>query len=132
MLENVGFKDQKMKATVNGCLQVGSHCLPPSTDLYRHDFQIWNLVAASTGALLVDRVGRRTLFIVSNAGMLMGQCLSRIGYDGVVTVTLPRAAFSVLALSSSLFYSGMMAGGHGPLRLSLLIASAPNAFFILQ
>lgn len=79
-------------------------------------FQIWNLAAASTGALLVNRVGRRTLFIISNAGMLMGQCLRRIGCDGVLT--LLRAAFSVLALSSSLFYSGVVAGGHGLLRLT--------------
>ena len=46
----------------------------------------------------------------------MGQCLRRIGCDGVLT--LLRAAFSVLALSSSLFYSGVVAGGHGLLRLT--------------
>ncbi|CAE6465696.1 unnamed protein product [Rhizoctonia solani] len=32
--------------------------------------QIWNLIMALGGAMLVDRVGRRTLFVVSNAGML--------------------------------------------------------------
>jgi len=74
VLENVGFSNQKMKAAVNGGLQV------------------WNLAAASTGALLVDRVGRRTLLIISNAGMLM--------------------AFSVLALAASLFHSGIVAGAH--------------------
>ncbi|CAE6478061.1 unnamed protein product [Rhizoctonia solani] len=31
--------------------------------------QIWNLIMALVGAMLVDRVGRRTLFVVSNAGM---------------------------------------------------------------
>src|SRR5580693_8187468 len=67
-------------------------------------FQVWNLAAASTGAVLLHSVGRRELFIVSNAGMLMGQCLRRIDYDGVVT--LLRAAFSVLGLASSLFHSG--------------------------
>jgi hypothetical protein len=48
--------------------------------------------------------------------MLMGQCLRRIGYDGIVT--LLRTAFSVLALDSSLFYSGIAAGAHGLLRLT--------------
>ncbi|KDN48792.1 hypothetical protein RSAG8_02779, partial [Rhizoctonia solani AG-8 WAC10335] len=32
--------------------------------------QIWNLIMALGGAMLVDRVGRRTLFVISNAGML--------------------------------------------------------------
>ncbi|KAH9037798.1 general substrate transporter [Lactarius pseudohatsudake] len=60
--------DNKVKGIVNGCLQT------------------WNLVAALSGALLVNRVGRRTLFIVSNAGMLMSQCLGGIRYDGVSTL----------------------------------------------
>lgn len=67
--------------------------------------------------------------MVSNAGMLMGQCLRRFGYDGVVT--LLRVAFSVLALNSSLFHSGIVAGAHGLLRLAFII-SAPNAFVIPQ
>lgn len=33
VLENVGYRDQKMKAAVNGCLQVGSH-YPPPVDIY--------------------------------------------------------------------------------------------------
>ncbi|CAE6536276.1 unnamed protein product [Rhizoctonia solani] len=32
--------------------------------------QIWNLIMALGAAMFVDRVGRRTLFVVSNAGML--------------------------------------------------------------
>ena len=67
--------------------------------------------------------------MISNAGMLMGQCLRRFGYDGVVT--LLRVAFSVLALDSSLFHSGIVAGAHGWLQLAF-ITSAPNAFVILQ
>lgn len=38
-------------------------------------FQIWNLLAAVTGALLIDKVGRRALFILSSAGMLTCQYL---------------------------------------------------------
>lgn len=36
------------------------------------DFQIWNLAAAVTGALLIDKLGRRTLFLISNTGMFLG------------------------------------------------------------
>jgi hypothetical protein len=35
--------------------------------------QIWNLFSAVTGALLIRKLGRRTLFLVSGAGMLMCQ-----------------------------------------------------------
>ncbi|KAI8980164.1 general substrate transporter [Trametes punicea] len=53
VLEGVGITDAGTKAAINGGLQV------------------WNLVAAMSGALLVDRLGRRTLFIISNVGMLI-------------------------------------------------------------
>ncbi|PIL35603.1 MFS general substrate transporter [Ganoderma sinense ZZ0214-1] len=53
VLEGVGIKDAGTKAAINGGLQV------------------WNLVAAMSGALLVDKLGRRTLFIISNVGMLI-------------------------------------------------------------
>ncbi|KAH9994829.1 hypothetical protein BJV77DRAFT_1066561 [Russula vinacea] len=55
VLESIDITNTRKKATINGCLQ------------------IWNLVAAVTGALLVRNLGRRTLFIVSNAGMLTCQ-----------------------------------------------------------
>ncbi|EMD31323.1 hypothetical protein CERSUDRAFT_119885 [Gelatoporia subvermispora B] len=53
VLEGVGISNPGTKAAINGGLQV------------------WNLFAAMTGALLVDRLGRRTLFIISNVGMLI-------------------------------------------------------------
>ncbi|KAI0264422.1 general substrate transporter [Gloeopeniophorella convolvens] len=53
VLDGVGISGTSAKAAINGGLQV------------------WNFAAALTGALLVDRLGRRTLFIVSNAGMLI-------------------------------------------------------------
>jgi len=52
VLEGVGIKDTETKAIINGCLQ------------------IFNLIVACSAALLVDRVGRRPLFLVSNSGML--------------------------------------------------------------
>lgn len=79
VLDNVGISNQKVKAVVNGCLQT------------------WNLVAALSGTLLIDRVGRRTLFIVSNAGMLM--------------------SVSVLALSAYLFHSGIPAAANATIPL---------------
>lgn len=89
MLENVGVSNPKAKAIVNCCLQM------------------WNLAAALTGARLVERVGRRTLFIVSNAGMLM--------------------ALSALALSASLYQSGVVATSNATIPLIFVL----NLFYNL-
>lgn len=35
--------------------------------------QLFNLFAAMLGASLVDKLGRKTLFIISNAGMLISK-----------------------------------------------------------
>ncbi|GBE88372.1 general substrate transporter [Sparassis latifolia] len=53
VLKGVGITNAGTEAAINGGLQV------------------WNLIAAMTGALLVDRLGRRALFIISNIGMLI-------------------------------------------------------------
>ncbi|KZV61446.1 hypothetical protein PENSPDRAFT_294602 [Peniophora sp. CONT] len=53
VLEGVGILDTNTKAAINGGLQ------------------LFNLLSALTGAALVDKLGRRTLFIVSNVGMLI-------------------------------------------------------------
>ncbi|KAL0955091.1 hypothetical protein HGRIS_004008 [Hohenbuehelia grisea] len=53
VLEGVGISSTRTKAAINGGLQV------------------FNLIVAFTAAFLVDWVGRRTLFIISNAGMLI-------------------------------------------------------------
>ncbi|KDQ59238.1 hypothetical protein JAAARDRAFT_57164 [Jaapia argillacea MUCL 33604] len=53
VLDGVGITTTSTKAALNGGLMV------------------WNLVCAVTGALLVDKLGRRTIFIISNAGMLL-------------------------------------------------------------
>ncbi|KAF8575963.1 general substrate transporter [Ramaria rubella] len=53
VLEAIGIQDTQTKAWINGVLQV------------------WNLVVAVSASLLVDRLGRRTLFITSTAGMLV-------------------------------------------------------------
>ena len=54
-LAGIGITQANTKSAINGGLQ------------------IWNLLAAVTGAFLIDRLGRRTLFIISNVGMLIGE-----------------------------------------------------------
>lgn len=53
VLEGVGITNPVTKAGINGGLQ------------------LFNLIVAVSGAMLVDKVGRRTLFIFSNVGMLI-------------------------------------------------------------
>ncbi|TDL25883.1 general substrate transporter [Rickenella mellea] len=53
VLEGVGINNAGTKAEINGGLQ------------------IWNFFCAITAALLVDKLGRRTLFLASNTGMLI-------------------------------------------------------------
>jgi hypothetical protein len=55
VLDGVGITDPGVKAEVNGGLQ------------------IWNLICAFCAALLVDKLGRRTLFVASNSGMLVSE-----------------------------------------------------------
>jgi MFS family permease len=38
--------------------------------------QIFNLASALVGMMVVDKLGRRKIFLISNIGMLIGQCCS--------------------------------------------------------
>lgn len=76
-------------------------------DLYcsaKSSFQIWNLLAVVIGGLLIKKVGRRTLFIVSSAGMLTCQYLQSFTTGGIMLMT-SRTAFSVWSLTTSLFHT---------------------------
>lgn len=42
---------------------------PPAQTAFNGGLQVWNWIAAVTGALLCERLGRRTLFLTSCAGM---------------------------------------------------------------
>ncbi|KDQ15950.1 hypothetical protein BOTBODRAFT_130708 [Botryobasidium botryosum FD-172 SS1] len=53
VLEDLGVTSTSVKQLINACLQV------------------WNMIVAIGAAFLVDRVGRRTLFLISNSGMLI-------------------------------------------------------------
>ncbi|CAG7848350.1 Lactose permease [Serendipita indica DSM 11827] len=44
---------------------------PPTVGLINGSLQIWNCAVAITAAMLVDRLGRRLLFLSSNTGMLI-------------------------------------------------------------
>ena len=52
------------------------------------------------GALMVDKLGRRTLFIISNVGMLLGMCLDRIGTRSFIEYP---SDFGVWTLTTALF-----------------------------
>jgi MFS family permease len=69
ILEGVGITSPNTKAAINGGLQV------------------WNLVAAMTGAMLIDKLGRRTLFIISNIGMLFGELWRTVPFTAVPILT---------------------------------------------
>ena len=47
--------------------------------------QLFNLFAAMLGASLVDRLGRKTLFIISNAGMLISKSQGADTFQSVHT-----------------------------------------------
>jgi len=53
ILKEVGITSNPMQLLINGILQ------------------IWNLIAAVSAAVICERAGRRTLFLTSNAGMLL-------------------------------------------------------------
>lgn len=42
---------------------------PPAQTAFNGGLQVWNWIAAVSGALLCERLGRRTLFLTSTAGM---------------------------------------------------------------
>ena len=52
-MDTVGLTDPDLQTLINGILQ------------------IFNFFAAASAAFLVDRLGRRTLFLISGAGMLV-------------------------------------------------------------
>jgi len=52
ILDQVGITNQIDQLLINGCLQ------------------IWNMIVAGTMAFMVDRFGRRPLFLISTGGML--------------------------------------------------------------
>ena len=81
ILEGVGVKDPTTQGAINGGLQVRKfrHASHESTKRVRElifrlcTIQLFNLFAAMLGASLVDKLGRKTLFIISNVGMLISK-----------------------------------------------------------
>ncbi|KAF9223402.1 general substrate transporter [Gyrodon lividus] len=79
VLEGVGIRTTRTKAAINGALQV------------------FNLACAITGAMLVDKLGRRKVFIISNAGMLIGFSMwtlatalfDKSGHSAAAQATIP-------------------------------------------
>ncbi|KAF8910671.1 hypothetical protein CPB84DRAFT_1764320 [Gymnopilus junonius] len=83
ILEGVGVHDVKTKSIINGCLQ------------------IFNFVIAMGAAMLVDRAGRRPLFILSNSGMLATFCAWTVTtalYNTIHNAAAARATIPMIFL----------------------------------
>lgn len=73
VLEGVGITKPETKAAINGGLQVSSFSYSFSARRVTLLCQLFNFTIAIGSASLIDWVGRRTLFIISNSGMLAGR-----------------------------------------------------------
>jgi hypothetical protein len=79
IFESVGITDPRTQAALNGGLGV------------------WNLFWAMLGAMMVDKLGRRTIFLISNIGMLVMFCFwtvtvalfSTFKYTAAAKATIP-------------------------------------------
>ncbi|GJN89026.1 hypothetical protein Rhopal_002000-T1 [Rhodotorula paludigena] len=84
VLRLVGVTDPKEQTAINGGLA------------------IWNLIASSTGAIIVDKIGRRKLWLTSTIGMLLAfACLTGLsaGFESTKreSVGLSTVAFIFIA-----------------------------------
>jgi MFS family permease len=86
VLNNIGITNPRTQLLINGILQ------------------LWNLFWALVGSLLVDRVGRRTLFLVSSAGMFVWFTLQTITTARYLSTLDNAAAHAVIAFIF-LFYA---------------------------
>lgn len=79
IFQGIGIENPRTQAALNGGLGV------------------WNLICAMSGAMLVDKLGRRTLFLISNTGMLVVFCAwtittalwSTMHYTAAAKATVP-------------------------------------------
>lgn len=85
ILETVGIQATSTKTLINGLLQ------------------LFNFAMALTSALLVERIGRRGLFIASNAGMLAGWSFPSGQLPSSDSLGIPEKAFIVWTVTSALF-----------------------------
>jgi MFS family permease len=70
---NSGITTTGTKMAINGGLQVYPWFLRKSQSMLISCVQVFNLASALLGTMLVDKLGRRKLFLISNIGMLIGQ-----------------------------------------------------------
>lgn len=129
VLEGVGVTRTETKAAINGGLQ------------------IFNFLVAASAAMLVDWVGRRTLFIISNAGMLVTFCawtISAALYNTMKNAAAARATVPLIFLFYFFYdiaYTPMLvaytleilpykvrAKGFAIMNLAVMLTSAFNQF----
>ena len=77
ILEQAGIQQASIKTLINAVLQVSLKKFS-RTRLTMHVNQLFNYFMALTSALFVDRIGRRTLFLISNCGMLVCKSLAHL------------------------------------------------------
>ncbi|KAF9003948.1 hypothetical protein BDQ17DRAFT_1424917 [Cyathus striatus] len=125
----VGRSGNETKAAINGGLQ------------------IFNFVVAASAAMLVDWVGRRTLFIISNAGMFLffsGWTVSNALYNALGKVAAARATIPLIFFFYFFYdiaYTPMLvaytleilpykirAKGFAVMNLTVMLTSAFNQF----
>jgi hypothetical protein len=70
VLEGVGISGTRTKASINAGLQVTEPAVHSASTAHTYMIQVFNLCVAVSASFLVDYLGRRTLFIISNSGML--------------------------------------------------------------
>ncbi|TFK40369.1 general substrate transporter [Crucibulum laeve] len=129
ILEGVGITDTEAKAAINGGLQV------------------FNFVIAASAAMLVDWTGRRTLFIISNAGMLVAfsawtisnALYNTLGNSAAAKATIPLIflfyffydiAYTpmLVAYTLEILPYKIRAKGFAVMNLTVMLTSAFNQF----
>lgn len=93
---------------------------------------LWQIAVSIFASLLVDRLGRRTLFLASNVGMLVTYVIwtglnggwPSIMVDGVKTPTIPVSAGRA-ALAIWFFYNAAYAIAYSPLLVAYTVEILP-------
>ncbi|KAG9104514.1 hypothetical protein FRC07_009786, partial [Ceratobasidium sp. 392] len=99
---------------------------PEQQTLINGIISIYNFAIAATASMIVDRVGRRKLFLASNVGMLIC-CAALAACLATFTKTSnPDAGYAVLALI--FLYHGSYAIAYTPLIVSYTVEIMP--FFL--
>lgn len=93
--------------------------------IFNLGMSIYNMIIAVLASLFVEKIGRRTLFLTSNAGMLFGYVLWTIG-AGVHANTGDRNAAN-LVMAAIFIFNGFYDIAYTPLLVSYTVEITPYA-----